>query len=192
VSSGSDPLAGSSWSRPSTVAGFATGTPNHTLLAFAAEQACATGRRLIDIGCGAGRNAVPLAASGWDVLGLDLSRPMLVAAAARARNEQVADRCHVALASMDRLPAGSRSCQMVVAHGIWNLARSGKEFRSAVQEAARVAALDAALFVFTFSRATLAEAAQPVADESFVFATLDGDRQVFLTADQLDAELAAA
>jgi len=126
------------------------------------------------------------------VLGVDLSLPMLVAASARACGERVAERCRVALAPMDRLPVASRSCQLIVAHGIWNLAQSGEEFRSAVREAAGTAAPGAALFVFTFSRSTLADAAQPVAGESFVFVNLAGERQVFLTADQLVEELAVA
>jgi len=189
---GEDPLAGSSWSRPSTVAGFAGGTPNQALIAYAgAERSRSSGRRLLDIGCGAGRNAVPLAMSGWSVLGVDLSLPMLAAASARARDEQIADRCHVVLASMDHLPVASRSCDLLVAHGIWNLARTGAEFRAALSEAARVASSGAALFVFTFSRDTLAEAAQPVAGESFVFAGAHGERHVFLTAEQLVSELAA-
>jgi SAM-dependent methyltransferase len=193
VSNASDPTGGSPWSRPSTVAGFATGAPNRTLIEFAAAEAArASGRRALDIGCGAGRNAVPLATSGWNVLGVDLSLPMLAAASARACNERMADRCRVALAPMDYLPVASRTCQLIVAHGIWNLAQSGEEFRSAVWEAGRAAAPDAALFVFTFSRSMLADAAQPVAGESFVFFNLAGERQVFLTADQLVQELAIA
>jgi ubiquinone/menaquinone biosynthesis C-methylase UbiE len=54
---------------------------------------------------------------------------------------------------MDRLPLGDASIDLVVAHGIWNLARSAAEFRRAIAEAARVARPDAGLFVFTFSRA---------------------------------------
>ena len=135
---------------------------------------------------------MPLAISGWSVLGVDLSLPMLAAASARAQDERVAERCHLVLASMDHLPVASGSFALIVAHGIWNLARSGDEFRSAVRDAARVAAPGAALFVFTFSRDTLGRAAAPVAGESFVFENGDGERQVFLTADQLVAELADA
>lgn len=126
------------------------------------------------------------------MLGVDLSLPMLVAASTRARDEQVADRCRVALGSMDRLPVVSQSCELIVAHGIWNLARTGTEFRAAVREAARVAAPDAALFVFIFSRDTLGGGAEPVAGESFVFESAPGERHVFLTADQLISELAGA
>jgi hypothetical protein len=93
---------------------------------------------------------------------------------------------------MQELPLRDRCCDLVVAHGIWNLARSGGEFRRAVREAARVAAPGAGLFVFTFSRNTLAPDARPVDGESFVFTQFSGEPQCFLTEEQLMAELRAA
>jgi SAM-dependent methyltransferase len=148
--------------------------------------------RALDIGCGAGRNAVPLAAAGWDVLGIDLSMPMLMAAAARAHDGQVASRHRVARGSMAWLPVPGRSCDLVVAHGIWNLARTDRQFRAAIQESSRVAKNHAALFVFTFSRSTLPAGAQPVPGESRVFAGVSGEPQVFLTKQQLLDDLGAA
>jgi SAM-dependent methyltransferase len=180
-----DAEAGSPWSKPDTVAGFVASPPNETLLRFAGEElARVRHRRALDIGCGAGRNAVPLAAVGWNVLGIDLSLPMLHAARDR--------RVRVVLAPMTGLPVADRSCDLVIAHGIWNLARSGAEFRQAVSEAARAADDNAALFVFTFSRNTLPAAAQPVAGESFVFTQFSGEPQCFLTEHQLVSEMEAA
>src|SRR6187549_1939521 len=79
-----DPLPASVWSSSAMVAGFAASAANPTLLRYA-ERLHRPGMRALDIGCGAGRNALPLAESGWHVTGLDLSRPMLDAAAARSR-----------------------------------------------------------------------------------------------------------
>ena len=76
--------------------------------------------------------------------------------------------------------------------GIWNLARSGHEFRKAVHDAARVARPGAPLFLFTFSRHTIADAALPVPGELFVFTEFSGQPQCFLTAEQVITELAAA
>jgi len=104
----------------------------------------------------------------------------------------MSSRVQLALAPMDALPTGSHSIDLIVAHGIWNLARSGDEFRRAVREAARVARPAAGLFVFTFSRRTLAERARPVAGETFVYTPSSGQPQVFLTAEQLVLELGAA
>jgi ubiquinone/menaquinone biosynthesis C-methylase UbiE len=145
--------------------------------------------RLVDLGCGAGRNAIPLADKGWLVFGVDYSMQMLRAARDRARQAARADRFHMALAPMDCLPIRDRCADFIVAHGIWNLARSTAEFRSAVHEAARIAKYGAGLFVFTFSRNTLPADAVPVAGESFVFTQFSGQPQCFLTEEQLVAEL---
>ena len=185
-----DPLGGSAWSRPATVEGFVQSPPNDTLLQLAGQESRPSAR-LLDIGCGAGRNAVPLARAGWPVFGIDLSLPMVTAAARRVAEERLAERVHLLLAPMDRLPLVSGSFDFIVAHGIWNLARSGAEFRAAIQEAARVARPDAALFLFTFSRNTLPASAAPVPGESFVFTQFSGQPQCFLTEQQLLEELAA-
>jgi SAM-dependent methyltransferase len=190
---GIDPLAGTSWSAPGTVAGFARAAPNEVLLAFARTELQKGGTaRVLDLGCGAGRNAIPLARMGWEVTGTDLSWPMLRAAAQRAKEERVRERINLALAPMDHIPARSRHFDLVVAHGIWNLARSSGEFRMALREAARVARPGAGLFVFTFSRNTLPAEARPVAGEPFVFTEFSGQPQCFLTEEELFAELAAA
>lgn len=147
--------------------------------------------RLLDIGCGAGRNTAPLARLGWRVFGTDLSRPMVEAAAASVTAQQLTDRVRLLLAPMDRLPFASDSFDFIVAHGIWNLARSDSEFRRGVQDAARVARRGCALFVFTFSRTTLADTVTPVPGETFVFTEFAGEPQCFLTREQLVAELGA-
>ncbi|MEO7273325.1 MAG: methyltransferase domain-containing protein [Vicinamibacterales bacterium] len=188
-----DPLAGSAWSEPGTVSGFERSAPNQVLLEFARAELASRGRgRLLDIGCGAARNAQPLAEIGWDVVGIDLSAPMLRAAVARAGAGSRAGRQLFALAPMDWLPIADLSADCIVAHGIWNLASSGAMFRRAVAEAARVAASGAALFVFTFSRHTLPPDTQPLAGERFVFTQFSGRPQVFLTEGELVAELDGA
>jgi SAM-dependent methyltransferase len=185
-----DPLAGSPWSEPATVAGFARGLPNDVLMRFAATL-FTPGARGLDLGCGAARNAVPLALAGWDVVGTDLSWPMLVGAATRAAVEGVTARVHPVLAPMERLPFRDAVFDLVIAHGIWNLAKSAAEFRGGVAEAARVLKPGGALFVFTFSRHTLPVRAKPVAGEEFVYTQFSGQRQCFLTEAQLAGELRA-
>jgi SAM-dependent methyltransferase len=200
-----DPLAGSPWSAPATVAGFTQSPPNATLVRYAemelaqlvADRVPSRGPGIgggyaVDIGCGAGRNSVPLARLGWRVLGTDLSWPMLAAARDRARAEHLDAHLHVALAPMEALPARSGGADLVIAHGIWNLARSSSEFRGGVREAARACRPGAARFVFTFSRNTLAADAVPIAGEPFVFTDFSGDPQCFLTESQLLTELANA
>jgi ubiquinone/menaquinone biosynthesis C-methylase UbiE len=163
--------------------------PNATLIRFAeAERAERGAKRVLDIGCGAARNAVPLVDLGFEVLGIDLSMPMLVGARERAK-QQATRGLGLAQSTLDSLPAKDRTFDIVIAHGIWNLAASGAEFRAGVREAARVCRAGAGLFVFTFSRNTLPSDTKPVAGETFVFTQFSGRPQCFLSREALVSEL---
>jgi SAM-dependent methyltransferase len=182
----------STWDAPATVEGFVQSAPNEVLLRFAeAERQRAGDGWALDIGCGAGRNAIPLARSGWNVVGVDRSWPMLAAAAARVRGDRRAGRrLHLFQGAMDDLPV-RRRFDLLIAHGIWNLARSAAEFRASLRAAAGVARPGAGLFVFTFSRDTLPADVEPVPGEPFVFTQFSGQPQCFLTASELVSELGA-
>jgi SAM-dependent methyltransferase len=52
--------------------------------------------RVLDLGCGAARNAAPMAALGCTVIGTDLAWPMLEAARRRAAAEGVGERASFA------------------------------------------------------------------------------------------------
>jgi hypothetical protein len=51
---------------------------------------------------------------GWNVVGMDLSWPMLCAAANRTHEHGLAGRLHVVLAPMDRIPARDRTFDLIV------------------------------------------------------------------------------
>ena len=181
------------WEDSRTVAGFVTGVANANLVAFArAVHARAPGGRCLDIGCGAARNAIPLADAGFRVAASDLSAPMLDAARARIAASGRPLAVGLVGSPMAPLPFRDATFDLVVAHGIWNLARSAAEFRAAVAEAARVARPGAGLFLFTFSRRTLPSDAAPDPGETFVFSSWNGEPQCFLTEEEIAGELGRA
>jgi SAM-dependent methyltransferase len=181
------------WEIPATVANFRVNPPNEVLVAYAQrlQKRAAQPLNILDIGGGAGRNAVPLARLGCRVVCTDLSQPMLEAARDKVRAEGVEQLVELVQCPMAPLPFDDKQFDFIVAHGIWNLARSGREFRAAISEAARVARDGAGLFLFTFSRHTIPENDAPVADETFVFTQFNGEPQCFLSEDEIIAELAA-
>jgi len=181
------------WGDLGVVRGFSTAAANEVLLEFVrTELARRPGLRVLDLGCGAARNAAPMAAEGATVIGIDLASPMLEAARRRIEDAGQDRRIALVRAPMDQLPLRHASVDLVVAHGVWNLARSAAELRRAIAEAGRVARPGAGLFVFTFSRATLSPGDQPVPGEPFVFTQFAGEPQCFLTEAELVAELLRA
>ncbi|HEU5456300.1 MAG TPA: FAD-dependent oxidoreductase [Nocardioides sp.] len=68
-----------------------SGRPNPALVGELHDRPAPVGR-VLDLGCGAGADAIWLAEQGWDVTGLDISATALEQAAVAARAAGVADR----------------------------------------------------------------------------------------------------
>lgn len=62
------------------------------------------GKRVLDVGCGSGRYAVALARRGAEVVGVDVSQPMLDVAAKAAAEAAVASRCQFLRGDILQLP----------------------------------------------------------------------------------------
>jgi ubiquinone/menaquinone biosynthesis C-methylase UbiE len=60
--------------------------PSQELVAFIATMTFPRKKVALDVGCGAGREAIFLAQQGWDVIGVDLSTEALRIAAERAKD----------------------------------------------------------------------------------------------------------
>lgn len=174
---------------------FAQGQPNEHLMSLARtllDSGC--GNRVLDIGCGAGRNAVPLAAMGYDVWGVDSSAAMIAVGQGRSVDREVAGRLRFLKGSMTELisilgPELGSGFDLIVAHGIWNLSTSDHELESALHEATACARKGTVLFVFTFSRATLDQYEKPLAHQRYVYRGLNGSPQCFLQPAELTSML---
>ena len=181
----------STWTNAETVRRLSAAPPNERLVRFAADELAAHGgtARALDVGCGTGRNTIPLARLGWEVVGIDASRPMLEAAAGVIANAMIGP-VQLVAASMDSLPLPCASFDLVIAHGIWNLAQSDEEFRAAIRECGRALKPGGALFVATFSRHTLPFDAHATPRNRFAFNDFAGMPQCFVTERELLEELA--
>lgn len=76
---------------------------DHKEIATVLSKLPKTPGRALDLGCGVGRLAVPLAKVGWSIWGVDLSPGMLAEADACARKMGVADRVNWSMADFSDL-----------------------------------------------------------------------------------------
>ena len=77
-----------------------------------------SGRRVLNVGCGEGLDAVILAALGAKVIGLDISDTAVAVTMARARANGVTDRLTALVADATALPVSSGSIDVVLAAAV--------------------------------------------------------------------------
>ena len=77
-------------------------------ISFYVEEALASAGPVVELGVGTGRIAIPTAAAGVQVIGVDSSAGMLEVCEARAREAGVADRLDLRLGDLRRPPVDER------------------------------------------------------------------------------------
>ena len=77
-------------------------------IGFYVDEALASGGPVVELGVGTGRIAIPTAAAGVHVIGVDSSAEMLAVCAAEARKAGVADRLDLRLGDIRRPPVDER------------------------------------------------------------------------------------
>ena len=77
-------------------------------ISFYVEEALASGSPVVELGVGTGRIAIPTAAAGIDVIGVDSSAGMLAVCAERGRDAGLAARLDLRLGNLRRPPVDER------------------------------------------------------------------------------------
>src|SRR6059058_639609 len=77
-------------------------------ISFYVEEALASGGPVVELGVGTGRIAIPTAAAGVHVIGVDSSPGMLEVCAEQARQAGVAERVDLRLGDLRRPPVDER------------------------------------------------------------------------------------
>ena len=77
-------------------------------ITFYVDEALASGGQVVELGVGTGRIAIPTAAAGVQVIGVDGSAGMLAVCAEEARKAGVADRLDLRLGNLRRPPVAER------------------------------------------------------------------------------------
>jgi len=84
-------------------------------VAFWQRLAAAADGRVLELGCGTGRIAVPIAKHGIALTGVDRSAPMLARARRRAARARLGERLHLVRADIRHLPFRDRRFALVMA-----------------------------------------------------------------------------
>ncbi len=181
------------WEQAEVVARFAARDPDQRLLALLPRYDQPAATRVLDVGCAAGRNTIPLAERGFDVHALDASAAMVRETRRRlaAILGEPDARERVRRGRMDDLRAyADGSFHLVIALGVLHGARSWEEWRRAFGEIVRVLRPGGRVLVAEFSPETdhTGEKISPVAGEPHVFQGLHGGRGVLLGVEELDAQ----
>jgi SAM-dependent methyltransferase len=120
--------------------GFPPGQEGHIASLIQDIGHLSASSRVIEIGIGTGRIALPLSRVVGAVYGIDLSRPMLK----RLRGKQTTERVHVVEGDMARLPFRSHSLDAAAAVHVFHLVPT---WQDALRELARVLRPDAPLIL---------------------------------------------
>ncbi len=113
-----------------------------------------TPRMVIDVGCGPGRNLLPLAERGFRVVGVDLSREMLKAFQSKAEAAGIADRCGFLLANMTDLSCiADRSADALLClYSSMGMVQGRENRRSFLQHVARILVPEGQFIVHVHNR----------------------------------------
>jgi SAM-dependent methyltransferase len=184
------------WSEPDRVEEFAQRDPDLRLVALMERARTLQVTRVLDLGCAAGRNTVPLASKGFDVWALDLARGMVARTRARLAaliGEDEASR-RVVEGRMDDLGRFADGFfDLVVALGVYHMAKDEAELRRALAETGRVLRPGGLVLSAMFAPGVAFEnrRLERVPGAANVFRDGEGDTVCLLDPPAFDAEMAA-
>lgn len=138
----------------------------------------ASKKKVLDIGCGGGRNTEMLINFGFDVFACDFYQGMVRTTKNRLikkgfKSKFVEDR--IKKAPMTKLPYDSSNFDIVLCHGVYHNAQSLEEFDHALEESARVLKKGGHLYFNMFTSDLIAED----------FKNVDGQPNVYITREKL-------
>lgn len=138
-------------------------------------------KKILDLGCGGGRNSEMLVKLGFDTYACDIHEGMVNATRNRLK---AIDSKHtnnrVIKASMNKLPYQDGYFDFVLSHGVYHNATSLNEFKEALKETSRVLRSGGKLFFNLFSSNYLASDYIKVSDKDHLYMTKEKLHMVLL------------
>ncbi len=129
------------------VKNFSNDDPSEYLLNFFSQIKKRKNRKILDLGCGAGRNTLMLCKLGFKVYGCDLNREMVLET---RRKLPVHFKNNIIICDIVSLPYYDNFFDFVLSNGIFHNAVSFQDFEKAISETTRILKVRGSLVVNVF------------------------------------------
>lgn len=144
-------------------------------------------KKVLDIGCGGGRNTEMLINLGFDVYACDFYEGMIKITKNRLKknglkDEFITDR--IKKAPMTKLPYHSNYFDIILSHGVYHNAQSLKEINHALEESARVLKEKGHFCFNTFTSVCIAKDFKNIKGQQNVYVTREKLLMVLLSKDE--------
>lgn len=126
------------WNNLNNVSDFGNKEPAKFLFNYFSRLSEKKNKKVLDIGCGGGRNTVMLIKLGFDVFSCDLHEEMVNFTKKRVKKLSNKKTAEVIISSMLSLSYSNKEFDYVVSNGVFHNASSLQELNTAVGEASRV------------------------------------------------------
>jgi len=138
------------WNDKKRVVDFATQEPSQYLVGFFSKISNPKDKKVLDIGCGGGRNTEMLLRLGFDIFALDLHKKMVESTRKKIAKMNKKEAEKIILASVLSLPYPDSFFDYVVSNGLFHNAENLREFKLSVRETSRVLKKNGCLVLNTF------------------------------------------
>mgnify|MGYP001564019412 CR=1 FL=1 len=138
--------------------------------------------KILDLGCGAGRNTEFIASAGFDIWACDAHAAMVNTTKIRLTpllREKTEKR--IVCSNMLKLPFPDNFFDIIIAHGLYHNAYSVSEFKKAINESARILKDGGFLCVNVFIKTGNNSMSVRATNKKSLFLTKEGLRMVLLT-----------
>jgi len=162
------------WNRKKRINNFANEKPSEHLVKFFSKISNLKSKKILDIGCGAGRNTEMLSGFGSDVYACDTHKAMVEFTKKRVAKFGKDKTKKIIIASMSSLPYRDRTFDFVVSNGVFHNACSFEELLIAVRESARVLKKHGKLALNIFSSKVIDSKIKKLKTKKFAYVTSSG------------------
>lgn len=162
------------WNKKNTIQEFRVQPLSDYWVSFFKVIPSRAKKKVLDLGCGAGRNTKMLIKLGFDTFSCDKYKKMVEETRKQIKKFNKANSHKVLICDMSELPYQNSFFDLILCHGVFHNASSIKDFRKAVSECSRVLKPGGRLCFNFFTSKYIAEDFREINRVQKTFSTKEG------------------